>query len=196
MPDPFSAYADAFRTANDRAALLCGALTDARSNWKPAPDAWSVAECLEHLNVLAREYLPVLDQAVAEAPPKPERPAPLRLGLVGSLFVRAVRPGSRAMPTAPAMKPPRASPTASSLDCSRVIADMDAYTDQFLDVVARAADVDAGRVRVASPFLPLVKMPLAAYLDGLGQHALRHVAQAERVVQQPAFARVGVAADA
>lgn len=196
MTEPFLGYAAAFRSACDRATVLCEELTDAQSNWKPAPDAWSVAECFEHLNVLARDYLPALDRAVDEAPAVTGQPAPIRLGIVGSLFLRAVRPGSRAMPTAPAMKPPASSPAASALDCTRVIADMETYTEQFLDVIARASEVDAGRVRVRSPFLPVLRMPLAAYLDGLGQHALRHVAQAERVVQQPAFARVGVPADA
>lgn len=193
MPDPadfdaaLDGYAAALRSSRDRAHALADGLADDRFNWKPAPDAWSVGECLVHLNVIAAAYEPYFDEDLRGAPPRPDRPAPLRYGLLGGLFVRAVRPGSRPMKTFRPMKPPPAVGTRSALDRGRVLADVDRHTDALLAVVERARRVDAGRVRVREPYAPFVRLPLVAFLDGLGQHALRHVGQAERVVAHPAF---------
>lgn len=183
------AYAAAFRTSRERAHALADGLTDDPFNWKPAPDAWSVGECLVHLNVIAEAYEPYFDEDLHGAAPRPDRPAPLRHGLLGGLFVRAMRPGSRPMKTFRPMKPPPAVGARSALDADHVLADFDRHTDALLAVVERSRRLDAGRVRVREPYFPLVRLPLAAFLDGLGQHALRHVGQAERVVAHPAFPR-------
>jgi hypothetical protein len=187
--DAFDGYAAAFRTSRVRAHALVGGMTGAQANWKPAPDAWSVAECLAHLNVTAEAYGQALTRALADAPPRPVNPASLRYGLVGTLFVRAVRPGSRPLPTLPAMRPPAGAGGRSGLDPADVLAAFDRHTDALVAVTELARGTDAGRVRVRSPFLPLIRFPLAALLDGLGQHALRHVGQAERVVAHGAFPR-------
>src|SRR5262247_2185116 len=35
--------------------------------WRPGPNKWSVAECLEHMNATARSYLPAIDEGIADA---------------------------------------------------------------------------------------------------------------------------------
>lgn len=187
MDDPFDGYAAAFRASRDRAHALVDGLAEAPFNWRPAPDAWSVGECLVHLNTVAKGFLPNLDAALALAPERSAAPAPLRYGFSGTVFVAISRPGSRPIPTFPTMRPPRVRGRSSSLDRGRVVASFDGYTDRLLRAAERARETDAGRVRVRDPFLPLVRLPLAALLDGLGQHALRHVGQAERVGLHPGF---------
>ena len=187
MDDPFDGYAAAFRASRDRAHVLVDGLTAAQFNWRPAPDAWSVGECLVHLNTVAKGFLPTLDAALALAPRRPATPAPLRYGLSGTVFVAISRPGSRPIPTFPTMRPPRVQGDLSALDPARAVASFDGYTGRLLRAAERARETDAGRVRVRDPFVPLVRLPLVALLDGLGQHALRHVGQAERVVLHPDF---------
>ncbi len=195
MPDPadfdaaLDGYAAALRSSRDRMHALADGLTDDQFNWKPAPDVWSVGECLVHLNVIAAAYAPYFDEDLRDVPPRPDRPAPLRYGILGGLFVRVMRPGSRPMKTFRPMKPPPAGGARSAFDAGRVFADFDRHTDALLANVERARRVDAGRVRVREPYFPLVRLPLVAFLDGLGQHALRHAGQAERVVAHPAFPR-------
>ena len=46
---------------------LVDPLTDDQFVWQPAPGAWSIAGCLDHLNVTARLYLPTLDEGISEA---------------------------------------------------------------------------------------------------------------------------------
>src|SRR5258707_9226064 len=55
--------------------VLAGPLADDRFNWKPGPERWSIAQCVEHLNATARAYLPMLDEGIGNA---------IRLGLYGA----------------------------------------------------------------------------------------------------------------
>ena len=182
-------YAAAFEASRGRVHALADGLSDAAFNWKPSPRAWSIGECLVHLHVIAEAYEPYFTEAFAAAPPRPARPAPLRPGLLGSLFVTSVRPGSPRLPTFPSMKPPPTDGLRSHIGPADALAAFDADTDALVHAVEQARATDAGRVRVREPFLPQVRLPLVAFLDGLGQHALRHTAQAERVAAAPDFPR-------
>lgn len=172
-----------FRSGRARVHAALDGLAPEAANRRPAPEAWSPAEVVEHLNIIARADLPVLERAVAAAAPGrgPER---LSHGLLGGLFVRFVAPGGRPFRTMRGMTPPPTVGGASALDAAAVLAAFDADTDRFLAVTEAARGVDASRVRAASPFVPLLRMPLAAFLDGLAGHVHRHAGQIERVLDQ------------
>lgn len=183
------AYAQAFRTSRERAHALTEGLTDDGFNWKPDTRAWSAGECLIHLNVVAEGHLPALEAAFEAAPPRGQVPAPIRYGLSGRVFVAMSRPGSLRIPTFPSMKPPPAPGGRSAAEPAETLAAFDRYTDRFLALTERARVTDLGRVSMRDPYVPLARIPLAAFLDGLGLHALRHVGQAERVAAHPSFPR-------
>ena len=144
-----------------------------------------MGECLVHLNTMAKGYLPLLETAAAAGAPRAR--GPFAYGPVARLFTHAVRPGSRALPTAPAMNPSSGAGTHSEIDKTRALASFDAYTERFIAVCEAADGLDLGRIKVRSPFLRLLRLPLGAFLDALGLHAIRHVQQAERVTHQPGF---------
>ena len=41
---------------NDSARQLVTGLNDEQLNWKPAPDSWSIAQCLDHLAVTSEKF--------------------------------------------------------------------------------------------------------------------------------------------
>ena len=45
-------------------ARLFGSLSDAQLNWKPRPDSWSIAQCLDHLIKSNDEVKPVIDAKI------------------------------------------------------------------------------------------------------------------------------------
>ena len=54
---------------NDQAAKkLVAERTEEQLNWQPAPDSWSVGQCLEHLCITNEAYLPAISQAVNQKP--------------------------------------------------------------------------------------------------------------------------------
>src|SRR5882672_8352401 len=87
----------------DQADALVGPLTDAQFTWLPSPNGWSIAQCIDHLNVTARLYLPLLDEGIASA---------IRQGLYGEgpfvywwlarMFVWILEPPPRVRVKAPA----------------------------------------------------------------------------------------------
>ncbi|HEX8298036.1 MAG TPA: DinB family protein [Rubricoccaceae bacterium] len=172
-----------FRSGHARVHAALDGLSPEAANRRPSPEAWSPAEIVEHLNIIARADLPVLERAVAAAP-RASGPERLPHGLLGGLFVRFVAPQGRPSKTMRGMKPPPTPGGASALDVAAVLAAFDADTERYLAVTDSARGVDASRVRAASPFVPILRMPLAAFLDGLAGHVHRHADQIERAMRR------------
>lgn len=177
MTDLAAPYLD----ARDRLLALTDGMTHEAYNAKPAASSWSAGECVVHLNVVSQGYLPVLEAAVSD-PGAPRGAGPFRYGWFGRLFVKSLRPGTRPMPTAAAMKPPDTDGLRSEIDMDHTLAVFRADTDRFLAVIEQSAGLDLARIKVRSPFLRLMRFPVGVFLEAFGQHALRHVGQAERAV--------------
>jgi len=180
MSPQLTAYAAAFEEARTRLHAVADPLSDDAFLWKPSEKGWSVGECIVHINILAAGYQPALERAVAD-PAAPRAAGPFRYGPLSRLFINAQKPAGPKLPTAPAMEPPAADGRSATVDRARAMAGLDAQTDAYVGICRAAEGLDLRRLRLRSPFLP-VWFSLGAYLDALGQHALRHTAQAERVV--------------
>src|SRR5262249_46339559 len=50
-----------------KAEALCLGLSPAQLNWRPEPGRWSIAENLDHLNVIYRQDLDVINNTIAFA---------------------------------------------------------------------------------------------------------------------------------
>lgn len=81
LQPPLEVYQRQFEALQDDARQLAEGLDRAQVNWAPAPDKWSIAQCLAHLNKVDRAYIRNLGRGIDEARDK---------GLVGS--GRAFRP--------------------------------------------------------------------------------------------------------
>src|SRR6185436_4931844 len=91
-----------FEQISADADALVTPLSDHQFNWRPASEAWSVAECVEHLNVTARMYLPKLDQAIADAISRGRYgEGPFRYSWLGRWFVRLQEPPAKVRIRAP-----------------------------------------------------------------------------------------------
>ncbi len=188
--DQHHAYAEAYRRAQSDLHRLTDPLSDAQFNWKPSEKAWSVGECVVHLNKVAEGYVPALEKAVA-AGDAPRAAPPFRYGWASRFFIRAVRPEARGFSTVPAMKPPEPGAAGrSQIDKARALAGLDAWTARYVGVVEASDGLDLARVKMRSPFLWLLRLPVGAFIEALGQHALRHTQQAERVTLRDGFPNV------
>lgn len=180
-------YAHAYRDAQQRLHTLVDGLTDEQFNWKPGEGRWSIAEIVHHLNKMASGYLFVLEERLSHSDIKPLGNRALRHGWIGGQFVKAMRPDGRPLKTMPRMAPPPAPGGQSDLRMSSLMDDLDDYTDRFVTLIGEAEGKAIDKVRISSPFLKVMRLPIATFLDALGQHALRHAGQAEQVAQGPGF---------
>jgi hypothetical protein len=179
-PDLAQSLRDAYATADEVQALF-GTLTEAQLTWKPAPDAWSIAECVEHLIVMGRLYYPRIAGAIERADTVTGMPPPHRPTLMGRLFHWLVRPGGLKVKTFGLFKPKPMAVDAGTGD--RFLRQQ----DELLDLIRRASDVDLNSARFSSPLSRLIRFNVG---DGLGvmvAHQQRHLRQAHGVRQRPDF---------
>lgn len=172
-----------FEQLADEADALVAPLTEEQFTWRPAPGSWSVAECVDHLNVTARMYLPRLDEGIE---------AGIRRGLygegpfthdfIGKWFVRTMEPPARLKIKAPSTfhpAPRRARP--------EIMAAFRAYQVQFVDRLRQASGLDLRRAKVVSPASTWIKMSLNSAFALMVAHERRHLWQARQVIAAPRF---------
>lgn len=172
--------ADELAAAEARLRRLATVVPPGRWLTRADPDRWSVAECVAHLNLTARAYLPLIRRATAEARALGGRaPARYRRDPVGWLLWRLAGPPvrHRVRTTAPFI------PEAMRSEAGLVEAFVELQAEQVAAVHA-ADGLPLGRVRVTSPFDPRVRYNLYSCLSILAPHQERHLWQAERVLDR------------
>ena len=177
------AFRQAFEQIADEGDAIAGALTDGQFNWQPRPGAWSVAQCIEHLNVTARLYLPSLDEGIADAIRRGQYgEGPFQYNWLGRKFVQSQElPVKRKFKAAKVFLPPPSRPRQESMAAFR------AYQVQFIDRLRQANGLDLSRARVKSPAVSWLRMPLGSGFALMVTHERRHLWQAGQVVADAAF---------
>ena len=164
--------------ARRRAHELAGPLTAASWGSRPAADQWSVAECLIHLNLTSRAFLPLIGGALTRGRElKLFSTGPYRRDLLGWFIYRMTEPPARfRIKTTAPFVPPAVEPKEPVLDA------FDTLQDQVLDCVRDADGLDLGRLHIVSPFDRRLKYNLYSCLTIIPAHQRLHLSQAEAVL--------------
>lgn len=179
------AFRKEFEALSTAAVTLVQPLTEEQFTWRPEPDSWSVAECIDHLNASAREYLPRLDEGITNAIRRGQYTSgPYQYNWIGRLMVWAMKPTTRIR-----AKAPQALLPAPGRRRPEIMAAFKAYQVQYVDRLRQANGLDLGRARVMSPIARWIRLPLGSAFALAVAHEQRHLAQARRVCQAPAFPR-------
>ena len=162
----------------DARALVAG-VSETQGRWQPAPGAWSVAECLDHLATANRVYLramtPVSERALADGR---ARRGPVRPGLIGGWFARWLEPPARPLfrTKAPRAIRPRVAPPLGD-----AAAQFFASHHELRAWLQRYEGIDLAGVTFPNPLIRGVRFSLATGLHILAAHERRHLWQAWRV---------------
>jgi hypothetical protein len=175
---------DDFRRELERIAAegdaLVGGMSDDQFNWSPAAGRWSIAQCIEHLNATAREYLPMMDEGIADAIRRGQYgEGPFRYTLLGRLVARSQEPPPRFKFRSPrAFEPPPRRARQATMAAFR------AYQVQYIDRLRQANGLDLARARVRSPAAyAWLRIPLGSAFALTTAHERRHLWQARRVLE-------------
>ncbi|MFN0087335.1 MAG: DinB family protein [Blastocatellia bacterium] len=167
------------RDADD---LLVG-VSEQQFNWRSAPNRWSIGECLEHLNVTARLYWPLIAAAINEARVAGGMsPGPYKHGWFGNWFVRSAEPPPKIRFRASRRFRPQI-----DLPLSHVVPQFAAFQERLLDLIRDANGVDLGRTKVQMPTTRLITLTLGQAFGLVTAHERRHLWQARQVRQDPGF---------
>ena len=156
---------------------LTRGLIETQFNWRPNPETWSINECLEHLNVTARQYWSILAEAVNGARINGWfSPGPYKRAWIGNLMIRSTEPPARLR-----FKAPRRFRPPADIPMNQVLSSFMTFQDRLLDLIRDANGVDLGRPRLHSPGGRLFKLTLGQGIELMIAHERRHLWQARRV---------------
>jgi hypothetical protein len=183
-PDFLQTILDEAEKNNDNARHLVSGLEDDQLNWKPAPEKWSMAQCLDHLAVTSSKFEPYFTAALDHAHRKWEvTSAPAyRPTLIGGWLIKQVAPeAGRNLPAPKVFRPSESSAIPGALGSFLK------QQEKFLEFVRATGGVDYNKTRLRSPVTPLMRYSLAdAYVITV-VHGQRHLAQAGRVRAMSGF---------
>lgn len=164
---------------------LVGGLRDEQLAWRPAPDVWSIADCLAHLNVTNELYMKQIRGGIERARAAGLTGAgPFRHGWLGDLLVWTMEPPVRLRLPAPKMfRPPL------SLPARKVVERFVRMQDEMQMLLREADGIDLGRVKIASPESARLKLSLGQAFRLLAAHERRHLWQARKVRENANFPR-------
>ncbi|MEM7168160.1 MAG: DinB family protein [Planctomycetota bacterium] len=177
------ALATAFAEMAQWAPEVVAGLSEEQLQWRPQPKRWSMAECIDHLNKTADIYTPALQRGI-EMGQQTRGDAPIRHGILGKLFLQAVSPETKwRVATLKQFRPPEKPPMGAVM--TRFLA----AQEDFIDCVQRADGLDLTKIKVRSPALKFLRLPLGTWLCVMRDHQLRHLNQAAQLRKRVDFPR-------
>lgn len=155
---------------------LADPLSEDQLNRRPAPERWSVGECLLHLITTNDAYIPALQQAKQRA--RGAKSDSYEIGWFASWFVRSLEPPPKKKFKAPQVFLPK-----KQLVTRDVIADFEKKNAELKELLTQWRGVDL-MTRVTSPATKLLRLPMIAAFATITTHERRHLWQAEQVLTQ------------
>ena len=178
-----------FEALSADAGALVAPLSDEQFTWTPSPDVWSIGQCIEHLNVTARSYLPALDEGIASAiRAGVYGTGPFTYNVLGRLMVRSMEPPPFWRFKAPSIfAPPATGQTQRTR--GEIMAGFRGYQVQYIDRLRQANGVDLAKAKVVSPANRLLHISLGSGFALQIAHERRHLWQARQLLARPEFPR-------
>lgn len=162
--------------ATARAQALAGSLDGGAFARRPAEGSWSPAECLVHLSLTTKAFLPLIDDALGNAQASPLDPSRrYRRDLVAWLLTRMMEPPARMkVKTTPPFMPEATAPR------MEILREFETLQAAFARRIEQANRYDISRVKVRSPFSQTMRYSLLGGFTAILAHERRHLWQAER----------------
>ena len=177
MDTQLATYHQQFEQIASEAKELTNGLTEAQFNWRPAPEDWSIEECLSHLTMVGHLEVRAIEAAVDAAKAKGVTgKGPFELPIWERFILRETEPPVRHKMSAPKkFTPLHQQPVTGILPTFLHV------QRNFMIQIERADGLDLRKVKVPTPITKLIKLTLAGTLAQAAAHERRHMAQARRV---------------
>lgn len=144
--------------------------------WRAAINSWSVLECIEHLNLYGKHYLPIIKKHIAESNTQPE--ATLKSGWLGRYFAQSMLPGNN-------KKSMRTFKSKNPLNIPLNKTTLHHFMDQqkeMLDLLEASKQVSLNKVKIPTSISMLIRLKLGDTFQFLINHQLRHFDQLEKAL--------------
>ena len=181
MQKQLRAITDSLDSAQSRLRRLSDKISDREWSKHPGPARWSAAECVEHLNITSKAYLPRLRDAIASAKAqggasrKHYRRDPLGWFMSKMIGPRR-RLGKFGMPRVKTS--PRFTP-AKVRSRSEILSDFVKLQAELTSLIRSGDGLPLDQVKIVSPFGERMEDSAYSAFVILERHQHRHIQQAE-----------------
>lgn len=165
--------------ASERAALIVRSAPTERMTTRPANGGWSAVECLIHLNLTTKQYIPLINAQIIQARADGlESPGSFRMDWTGRFLSWFLEPPYRMRgKTTPGAVPDRPRPPGPVLEEFR------ALNNQLVTLLNDAEGLSFQDIKIVSPFNTKLKYNLYSTFRILAAHERRHLWQAENTLE-------------
>ena len=166
-----------FLAISVRAKALVDVAGPQLSTQRASNGSWSVAECLEHLNISADSYFAVWPQAIAQAGEWKEAGEPYKIGCRGRLLAWVLEPPARfKTKTQKWFEPSR------SLEVGPVLEGFIDRQQKIIGVLRSCRGRAVDEVKIVSPVDSRIRYSVWSSFVITAAHERRHLWQAEQAV--------------
>lgn len=146
-------------------------------NKQPAPNKWSVAQVIEHLNSYNRYYLPEIEKSMEK---KVAYNPVFKSGLFGNYFTNMMAP--KASKVVNKMSSPKDHVPKSDLDSSKVLEEFVKGQNKLVRLLEQAEKANLGKLRVPISISRFIKLKLGDTFRFLIAHQQRHFVQIDNTL--------------
>jgi hypothetical protein len=164
---------------------LVNGLKEAQFNWRPDARSWSIAECLQHLNIVGDRYVHLLEGTLVDARARGlVGQGPFGYGWLGKWILANTEP-----PPKRKSKAPRSFIPVYGQPVTAVLPTFLHLQEQLALQLEQANGLDLARVKAPVPGYGPVKLNLLVTFAGIAAHERRHLWQARQVRNHAGFPR-------
>ncbi len=164
---------------------LLAPLTPAQWGWRPAKERWSIGDCVAHLVQTNRVYVEAIEAAIAKGRERGlVSDGPYHHGFLGEFMIREMEPPPRRRFRAPRPFLPPVGEVGPE-----ALGEFEAGLVRMIDALRTASGLDLGKVSVVSPANRFLRLSLGQSFRLAAAHVRRHLGQAKRVTEEPAYPR-------
>jgi len=158
---------------------LVDTMDDAVWRARPGDKRWSVAECIEHLNITSRAYLPLLKDALSEGRARglTDPSSRGRMDFFGRMLVRMLEPPAKRRRRT---KTPEPFVPLSIEPKAKVVAEYEELQRGLIALLADAEGLAISKIKVASAFNAKLRYSVYSAFRIIATHQRRHLWQAEQ----------------
>ncbi len=176
---------DSLESAQSRLRRLTDKLSEADWDRRPQADRWSASECVEHLNLTSRAYVPLLRDAIASAGETRRAPHKhYRRDALGWLMSKMIGPLRHVgkfrigrVKTMPAFVPK------AGRSRTEILSDFVRLQGELISLTQSADGLPIDGVKIISPFGGRMKYNAYSALVIVSRHEHRHLDQAEEAAR-------------
>ena len=150
---------------------------------RPAPERWSVLDCLEHLSLYGDFYLPVFEKTIHKGFQQNKKPnANYQPGWLGNFFVNSMKPKGTKIPN-PMKTFKDKNPVLTSVPDDAVERFL-SQQEQLLTLLKNARKTNIKKLRIPTTLGSFPKISLGDGFAFLIAHEERHLLQIQKTLEE------------